>query len=212
MGLFSGIGKLVGSVVGGITGGTAQAKAAQKAGDLQYQAAMAGIDEQRRQFDLSRADQMPWLEAGKGALGGIQDLLGLSGADEQQSAISALRDSPLFSSLYRAGEEAILQNASATGGLRGGNLERGLADFGADTLSTVIQQQLGNLGDLSGTGVGTAQNLGALGANSASNIAALLQQGGAAQAGGILARGSRDRQAFSDLLNLASTAAGAGVF
>lgn len=212
MGLFSSIGKAIGSVVGGITGATSASKSAKKAADLQYQAAQQGIDEQRRQFDLSRADSMPWLEAGTGALGGIQDLLGLSGGPQQAAAISALRDSPLFNSLYNAGEEAILANASATGGLRGGNIQRSLADFGSDTLSNVIRQQLADLGGLSGVGVGTAQNLGALGSNASANIAGLLQQGGAAQAGGILAQGARDRTAFGDLIGIGSAILGAGGF
>ena len=155
---------------------------------------------------------MPWLQAGQSALGGIEDLLGLSGAGAQGSAIEALRGSPLFASLFDRGQEAILQNASATGGLRGGNTNVDLADFGRDTLAQVIQNQMANLGGLSGTGVGTAQNLGALGANNASNIANLLQQGGAAQAGGILAKGSRDRTAFNDAMSIASMFAGFGGF
>lgn len=155
---------------------------------------------------------MPWLQAGTGALADIQDLLGLSGIGAQDGAIGGLRASPLFAALFDSGEEAILQNASATGGLRGGNIQSSLADFGRDTLAQVIERQLANLGGLSGTGVGTAQNLGALGANSAGNISNLLQQGGAAQAGGVLARGSRDRTAFNDMLNIGSTVAGAGGF
>lgn len=216
MGLFSSIGKAIGSVVGGITGSKSQAKAAERAGDLQYQAAMRGIDEQRRQFNLSREDQMPWLEAGETALGGIMDLLGLApgggGAEQQAEAIAALEASPLFQSLVRSGEEAILANASATGGLRGGNIQDALSNFRADTLSQVIQQQLSNLGGLSGTGVGSAQHLGQIGSNAANSIGTLLGQGAAAQAGGVMAKGSVNRQAFSDLLNIGGSLAGLGVF
>lgn len=202
MGLFSSIGKAIGSVVGGITGSKSQAKAAERAGDLQYQAAMRGIDEQRRQFNLSREDQMPWLEAGETALGGIMDLLGLApgggGAEQQAEAIAALESSPLFQSLVRSGEEAILANASATGGLRGGNIQDALSNFRADTLSQVIQQQLSNLGGLSGTAVGSAQHLGGLGASYASNISNLLGQQGSIQSGALLGKaGVRNQQSNS---------------
>ena len=212
MGLFSSIGKAIGSVVGGITGGTAQAKAAGKAADVQAGLAREGIAEQRRQFDITNQNQQPWLDAGRLALGDQGDLLGLNGLDTQAMSIDALKASPMFQSRFNTGEEAILQNASATGGLRGGNIQNSLANFGSNTLAQVIQQQLGNLGGISGTGINTAQNLGSLGANSASQISALLNQQGAAQAGGILAKGSRDANAFNQSVQLASMFAGGGGF
>lgn len=67
-----------------------------------------------------------------------------TGEEAQSAAIAALKESPLYQSLYSTGEEALLANASATGGLRGGNTETGLANFGRDTLASVIQQQLSN--------------------------------------------------------------------
>lgn len=81
----------------------------------------------------------------------------VSANDAQASAISALEKSPLFTSLIRNGEEAITQNASATGGLRGGNIQGGLADFRADTLASTIQQQLAGYQGAIGTGL-TAAN------------------------------------------------------
>src|SRR5690242_12018396 len=106
--------------------------AAKKAGQTQANAAQAGIDEQRREFDLTRGDLMPWLTAGQPALGGMLDLLGLNGADKQQSAITGLQNGPLFQSLYGQGKDAILQSAAATGGLRGGNTEHSLFNLGSD--------------------------------------------------------------------------------
>jgi hypothetical protein len=208
VGLFSGIGKIVGSVVGGITGATAQSKAAQKAADAQAAAAQAGIDEQHRQFDVTQQNLQPWLTAGTQALGQQGDLLGLNGTGAQSSSLDALRASPLFKSLYDSGEEAVLQNASATGGLRGGNTQRGLADFGADTFAQLLQYQLGQLGGISGAGQQTGTQLGQFGANTASNVGSLLTQQGSAQAGGILAAGSRDATAFNQALQIAGMVAG----
>ncbi len=111
------------------------------------------------------------------------------GAVDQQGAIDALKASPLYSSLYRNGEQAILANGAATGGLRGGNMQRSLADFGADTLSTVIQNQLANLGGIANMGMGSAGQLGQFGANMAGQVGNALTQQGQARAGAALTVG-----------------------
>lgn len=178
MGLFSDI--------AGIIGGAKQAKASKKASQLQYQASQDAIAEQRRQFDTTREDFQPFLDTGTAALGGYGDLLGLNGDETQAGAVDALRASPLFQSLYDTGEEAILANASATGGLRGGNTNNSLARFGRDTLADVIQRQLSNLGGLISTGSGAAGSVGQFGANASQNIGNYLTQGAQAQSSGIL--------------------------
>jgi hypothetical protein len=113
-------------------------------------------------------------------------------------AISALKESPTYQSLYNNGEEAILQNASATGGLRGGNTQRSLADFGVDTLSKVIADQLSRLGGLAGMGQGATGSVAALGANKANNITNLLSQIGGAKASGFLTRGGINAQNWNN--------------
>jgi len=58
--------------------------------------------------------------------------------------------------------------------------------FWADTLASVIQQQLSNLSGISNTGSSTATNLGSLGQSNANAQSGLLTSNGSAQAGGIL--------------------------
>jgi len=191
----------IGSAIGGIFGGKGQKKSIDKAAQAQLQAAQLGIDEQRRQFDTTRGDLMPWLQAGQAALGAEQDLLGLSGTEDQAAAIAALKGSPLFQTLFDTGEEAILANASATGGLRGGNTNRSLADFGSDTLTRVIQQQLANLGGLRGAGQTTGTALGQIGSASAGQVSQLLGQQGAAQADNYLSRAAIDAMNTNNLFS-----------
>jgi hypothetical protein len=155
---------------------------ASKAARAQQQSDAAGIAEQRRQFDLTRSDFAPYMDAGKAALPGIEDLMGLNGNDKASAAIAALQASPAYQSLYNNGLETVLQNASATGGLRGGNAQNSLAQFGRDTLSQVISDQFGRLGGLAGIGQGATGSVAGLGQSSADNIAALLQASGNAQA------------------------------
>lgn len=169
------------SLLSGILGG----KGAKSAAKAQTQAINAAMAQQSQQFQQTRADNMPFLQAGTGALGATQGLLGLQGNDVQAAAIEALKGSPGFTSLYDTGQDTILQNAAATGGLRGGNTQNSLAQFGSGLLAQVIQQQLGNLGGLVNIGSGTAGTLGTLGQNNSNALSNLFTQKGNAQATGI---------------------------
>lgn len=131
----------------------------------------------------------PWRLAGEQALGQQGDLLGLNGAQPQQAGIDSLKASPLYQSLFANGQEAIMANAAATGGLRGGNAQRSLADFSRDTLAQTIQQQVANLGNVSGRGQQAAAVTG--------NIA---QDTGQAQAGASLAGGAANIGFIKDVL------------
>lgn len=202
------IGDTLGSVVGGITGSSQQAEAAQQASETQSAAADKAMQEQRRQFDKLVELMMPYTQTGQNALTAQQNLLGLGGDTAQQTAINALHQSPQYQSLVRSGENAILQNASATGGLRGGNVQGALANYRTDVLSNLINQQYSNLGGLSQLGQASAAGQASAGLNTASNIGNILQQQGAAVAGGQLAAGNQVANTFGTALKLGTLAAG----
>jgi len=206
------IGNAVGKVVGGITGASQQAKAAEAAAGTQAAYSQQAIEEQRRQFDILTELLRPYVEAGTPALQQQQAFLGLRGAPEQEAAISALEQSPLFQSAVRQGEEALLQQASATGGLRGGNIQAALAQFRPAMLQQQIAQQYQNLAGLTSLGQRSAAGQGAAGMETAGSIGNLLGQQGAALAGGQLAKGSVARQSFGDVLRVGGTIAGFGGF
>lgn len=172
-----------------LLGASSQANAAKSAAGTQARSAEAGIAEQRRQFDLIQGLMKPFVEGGTSAFGQQMALTGAAGADAQQAALTALEQGPEFAALTRQGEEAILQNASATGGLRGGNVQGALAQFRPQVLTSLIEQQYGRLGGLARMGQSSAAGVGAAGQQTGTNISNLLQQQGAAQAGGALAAG-----------------------
>ena len=194
-----------------VIGGIVQSNAARSAANAQTEAAEAGIAEQRRQFDLIQGLLEPYVGAGESALLQQMALGGMSGPEEQQAAIAAIEGGQEFETLTRSGEEAILQNASATGGLRGGNVQSSLAQFRPQVLSSLINQQYSRLGGLTNMGLTTQQNLATIGQNaaagvgtaglqtgsnisnlygtSAANIGNLYGQQGAAAAGSALAQG-----------------------
>jgi hypothetical protein len=198
----------IGRTIGKLTGAQDQADAIQQGAATQAASTQAGIDEQRRQFDALQQALAPYANAGTGALTAQQNLLGLNGAGAQQTAIGGIQSSPQFQALQQQGTNAILANASATGGLRGGNTQAALAQFSPQLLSQLIQQQYSNLGGLTSVGQNAAAGVGNAGMQTGSNIANLLQQQGAATAGGQIAAGGVARQGFGDLLKIGSTIAG----
>jgi hypothetical protein len=182
---------LAGIAVGGATliSGMAQADAAESAAAAQSGAAQAGIEEQRRQFDAVQKLLKPYTEAGQPALEAQQAFLGLRGPEAERAAIERIRGGETFQALTQQGEEALLQRASATGGLRGGNIQGALAQFRPQLLSSLIDQQYGRLGGMTALGQQSAAGVGAAGQQTGVNVANLLGQQGAAQAGAEIAQG-----------------------
>ena len=187
------LGSLAAPIIGGLFGvgeSLIGGHASSSAANTQAQAYGQGINTIQNFNNQTRSDLMPWLTAGQSSLGALTALLGLGSPGSQQSAIDNLKNGPLFQSLYRQGNEAILGNASATGGLRGGNTEGALYNLGSDTLNQVIQNQIGNLTGLSDSGLRTGGLLGQFGADTGNSIAQLLASQGTALASGQLGSAS----------------------
>jgi len=197
----------IGDLIGGITGAKSAGEAAQQGAATQAAAAGAGIEEQRRQFDKLVELMTPYIQAGTGAMGQQQALIGLSGPEAERAAIERISGGETFKALAAQGEEALLQRASATGGLRGGNVQAALSQFRPQVLNALIEQQYGRLGGFTQLGQASAAGQAASGMTSASNIGNLLANQAAATAGGQVARGNVGRQMFSDVLGIGKTIA-----
>lgn len=206
MGLFS--------VVGGLFGGNSAKKASRRAEEARIEAVNRGITEDARQFDLTRADFASEQQLGEDSISAYRGLVGLDGAESQQSQIELLRQTPLYQSIYQNGQDTLLANASATGGLRGGNFQDSLARFGGDTLSDVIQNQLAAYSGGIGVGIGSDQAIGQFGANSIARQNDLRLGGAEARANGLLTRAGINNQNFQNagsfLDNAVGTALGGG--
>jgi hypothetical protein len=198
---------IVGLIGSSLGSAVVQSSAARKASAAQTASAQAGIEEQRRQFDAVRELLAPFVTGGTTAFGQQMALTGAAGADAQRAAIQAIEQGPEFTALARQGENAILQQASATGGLRGGNVQGALAQFRPQILSGLIEQQYGRLGGLAQMGQNAATNQATFGQTTGQNVSNLLAQQGAAQAGGTLA----SAQTWGNLLGSAGTAIGRGM-
>ena len=178
------------TVVVGAMQSRSQKKAAREAAAAQSGSSAAALEEQRRQFDITQEQFTPFREAGVAALGQQQALLGLSGQEAQTQAFQQFQESPGQAFLRERGEQALLRNTSAIGGLGGGRVRSELQQQGIGFAQQDLQNQLARLGGIAGQGQAATSNVAQFGAQSAANVGNLLQSQGQAQAGGILGAGA----------------------
>lgn len=197
-----------GAVIGGVMSSKAQKKAANSAANAQIESSEMGVEEQRRQFDAIQKLLKPYADAGLSGLTGQQDLLGVNGTAAQQTAINNINNSSEMQTYLQQGENSILQNASATGGLRGGNTQAALAQFRPQLLNQLINQRYQNLAGMTALGQNAAAGTGNAGMQTASNISNLYQQTGAAQAGAALASGQATANAWNGVNSAMGQVAG----
>lgn len=184
-------------VAGAVISGVVASESADKAADVQSEAAESGISEQRRQFDVTQEQFQPFQEAGVRALTQQESLLGLSGAEAQQAAFTGLVQSPGQQFLQDRAQKNLLRNAAAIGGLGGGNVRSALVQQGVGFAQQDLQNQFGRLGQLAGQGQAATQSVGQLGQQTSGNIANLQAQSGAARASGIQGQNQAFQQGLS---------------
>ena len=184
---------------GSLLSASAQRGAAREATATQERGILLGIEESRRQFDKLQEVLQPFVGAGAGAIGAQATLAGLGGPEEEAAAIEAIRAGPEFGALVQTGEEAILQNVSATGELRGGNVKTALAQFRPQILSQLINQRFRRLGGIAQLGQASAAGVGAGALRTGETVTGLQLERGEVGAEGALARGAITADLFGDI-------------
>lgn len=127
------------------------------------------------------------------------ELLGLRGAEAEQAAISGFIESPGQKFLRERGERAVLRSASATGGLRGGNVLAELQRRGIGTAATQLGTRQDRLRAVAAGGTGALGTQAGIGAGISSNIAELLASRGDVRASGILGRKGAIKGTLTDV-------------
>ncbi len=182
------------AIMGGAMVGSAliSSNAAKKAAKAQTSAADAAAAEQGRQFDISRADQMPWLQEGQGAIRTIGDLL-RSGSIFPNFTGEDLASEPGYQFGLQEGNKAIENAARARGMFMSPSTVKGLLRYGNDYAGTKFQDAYNRdmtnrttkynmLSGVAGTGQTAANTLTSAGQNYANNVGQLVT--GAANARG----------------------------
>jgi len=187
----------------GILGGNKAANAAKDAASIQAAAANQADATNWAMFNQNREDMLPWLEAGKGGLGKLTDLLGTSqntgaagfGSLLKPFGAEDFQKDPGYDFRMQEGMKALERTQSAKGGLLSGAATKqaqrygqGMATEEYDKAYNRFNQNQTNiynrLAGLSGTGQTSAQQVGALGANAANSSADILTGGANALAAG----------------------------
>lgn len=176
-------------------------KAGGRAGEAEVAGAQLGIDELRRQFDVTQQNFAPFLQAGTQALGGVQESATVGGLE---STIAQILGGDAFQALTAERERAVQGQLSAGGQTRSG---QGVQDIAAvpTELAFGIENLLAGRGaNLAGVGQQAAGSLGQFGAQASGGIANLLQQQGVSQGAGILTNAQAQSQALQQGIGLAS--------
>lgn len=146
------------SFIADIFGAKSAAKGQQKAADAAKQAADQSLAEQRRQYDQSRADMMPWLTAGKSALGTIENL--------NRGDYSSFVASPDYNFQQTEGARALTaRNALAGIGQNDGAAQKAALKYSQNLAQGSYNDYYNKIAGVAGTGQVTANQAAGLGQN-----------------------------------------------
>ena len=178
------------AIVGGaVVGAVGSNMAAKK----QSQSAEAANNETGRQYDQTRqdqldllaqqrADQAPWLAAGKNALEQLSIGTGAGGSLVRPFSLADMQADPGYGFRISEGEKGIQRAASARGGLYSGATLKALARFNQDTASSEYgnaynrynndqSSQFNRLASMAGLGQTATNQVGQAGQNAYGTIA-----------------------------------------
>jgi len=195
------------STAGSIYTGVQGVKAAGAAADATAGAADRAAQTQWDMYAQSRADQMPWLQAGTQALGDLQTQIADGPGDFTKS--------PGYDFRLAEGEKARLRNATATGNVASGETLKALEQYSQDYASNEYDRFLSRYYDrlkplqsLSGVGQTTATNTGADAIATGRQVGNLGLSAGAARSSGYINQANARTGAIQGVANTIGTGLG----
>jgi hypothetical protein len=201
----------VGAVAAGAmsyVGAKGQQKAAREAANAQAAAGREAIAANAENFQQMKAMVQPYYTAGYDTLQSQLDLLGENGPEAQQKAIAYIASDPMAQAMAQQGEQGILQNASATGGLRGGNVQAALAQFRPQLLQSMINDRYSKLQGITQLGQAAAAQQASSQLNYGQQTSNLLTGIGNAQAQGLIGAGAANAAGYNAIGGAIQGAAG----
>lgn len=120
---------------GGKQAAKEQSRGARSASELQYRATREALEEQQRQFDLTREDFAPYREVGAETLYNLRDLMGTREYMDEPDfqfdyGLDEFQADPGYQFRVEEGQKAIERGAAARGGLMSGRTLKDLTRFG----------------------------------------------------------------------------------
>ncbi len=175
-------------VVGSVASGVLGSRAAKKGAKAQTAASNAGIEEQRRQFDIIQQLTAPGRNAGNQALNtlgsafipGFEGIAGFDAIDQSQLS-EIFNNLPGTQFALEQTEKSVGNSFASRGGAFGGNAIRALGDRVSNFASDRV---FNNLLEIAGFGPRATDTAANSAQNTGNNIAQLLTNAGNAQASG----------------------------
>jgi len=130
------------AVVGSVISSQGASDAADTAAQASGAASAASIGEQRRQYDLSRADYAPYLAAGTGAVNRLGAGVAAGGEFGAVTPFDFRYDQntdPGYGFRFNQGRKALERSAASRGGILSGEMLTNLTRFGQDMASQEYQ-------------------------------------------------------------------------
>lgn len=182
-----------------VVGSVIQSNAASKAAKTQASSANYAADLQNEQYQQTREDQMPWLEAGRNALAKMGT--GFTGKVD-------MTQDPGYQFRLSEGMKALERQAAARSGLISGGALKAASRYGQDYASNEYQNaynralsQYNTTAALAGIGQTAANTLGQAGQNMASNVGEAYQNAANARASGYVGGANALNQGLNTYLN-----------
>jgi hypothetical protein len=222
-GISAGAAALIGgglAAAGSVIGGSMASDAAENAANTQAGAADRAAALQNEQFQQTRKDQLPFLEAGYKGQNRLMDLLGLSdntgaagyGSAARNFSMADYQADPGYAFRMSEGLKALDRTAASRGGMLSGAALRGATRYGQDLASqeytnaynrynTNRENQLNPLLSISGKGQLTANNLGTASQNYATSAGNAYMNAADARASGYVGSAKAWNQALGGGFN-----------
>jgi hypothetical protein len=200
------------SGIGSLAGGYLANRGAQGAADAQAGATAANNATSERIYQQQRADQMPWMVAGAGALNQLYEGMN-SGALTRRFTGDDFQADPGYAFRLAEGEKALNRQASARGAYLDPSTMKVLQKYGGDLASAEYgnaynrfnadrTDAFNKISSIAGTGQAANQMVGNAAQNYGSSLASNNNAAAGAQAGLALSQG----QIYGDMINnLAAT-------
>ena len=197
-------------VVGDLLGGRAERKAAKRASEAQMGAAFQANELEKKMYEQSRADQMPWMEQGKNSLAQLGQLTKWGGDFRKPFDMSQFEADPGYQ--FRLGEanRGVDRAMAARGLTNSGTALRELSRVNQGMASDEFQNaynrwaqerqtQYNMLSGLANTGQVTGGQLANLGSDYSNQYGQNLGQAANARASSFVAGGRSKAQGFRSI-------------
>ena len=189
----------VGTVASSVIGSSAASDAANTEANASNQASAV----EQAMFNQTQANEKPFLDAGSNALVALQQGIGVgpgtnnsgTGPLNKPFTMADYQTSPGYQFQLQQGENAVLNNKSALGGVNSGNTLKALTSYGQGVANQDYwnaynayvngqNQKFGQLQTVAGSGQNAAANLGALGTQVGASVGNNIVNAGNASAAG----------------------------